>query len=208
MTPSNARHGAMTRDQVLVAHAAEMIARTSLSQDRFAQALAAQLHALVPMKANSAAVPDFAALAARGDAADYLRAGSKWLKRVQRWLAGEVELPCWVEEAWLLALDHEYQCRCLNELAARHGLVGARALTPASECEVTSFGQLVACLGSAVEVCAKVLADGRISEEDAAHLPGMIDELLAVESRACELRRRAENQMVAITGNTALRVVN
>ena len=194
MAPSKARHPAESRDQVLVAHAAEMIARTSFSTPRFAQALAEQLHLLVPVKAVDAGVPDLVALAAAGDAAPFLKASASWLKRVQRWLDGEVDLPSWLEEAWVQALEPDYRERCVNELAARHGLIGARALG-GEDCQMTSFAQLVTRMGQAVEAGSAVLADGRIDAADLPSLPDFIDKLLAVESRACELRRKAENEL-------------
>jgi hypothetical protein len=82
----------------------------------------------------------------------------------------------------------------VNELASRYGLVGARALDTEG-CPVTAFGQLVARLGGTVEACGVVLADGRIDEQDLPYLPAMIESLLALESRACELRRVAENTL-------------
>lgn len=208
MKTSNLRHSSMSRDQVLVAHAAEMIARTSFSQDRFAQALAAQLVVLVPERARDASVPDFDALTEAGDATAFLRASGSWLKRVQRWLAGEVDVPAWLEEGWVLALGPEYGERCLNELAARHGLVGARAASAADVCGVTSFGQLVACLGHVVAIGSQVLADGEINASDLENLPDLIDQLLGVESRACELRRRAENELATLTGPVRLRSIS
>lgn len=51
MHTSSSRHIVQTRDQVLVAHAANQIARTSLSQDDFAQALSRELHLSFPEKA-------------------------------------------------------------------------------------------------------------------------------------------------------------
>jgi hypothetical protein len=194
VTSSKPRQLSNTRDQVLVAHAAEMIARTSFSQDKFAHALAAQLHALVPVKATDAHVPDFNALACSNDASAFLKASGSWLKRVQRWLAGDIELPSWVEEAWVLALDADYGERCINELASRHGLVGARSQGSESS-PVPAFGQLVARLGQAVELGSEVLADGQIDQADLPLLPAFIEKLLAVESRACELRRQAENEL-------------
>ena len=189
---SNPRQKPMSRDQVLVAHAAELIARTSMSQDGFAQALNQQLFALVPERAEQAHVPDLAALAAGNDVQAFLRGSANWLKRVQRWLVGECDIPSWVEEAWVLALEPEYQERCVNELASRHGLIGARQVSEQA-CPVTAFGQLVMRLGQAVEAGSEVLADGKIDSGDLPHLPAFIDRLLAVESRACELRRQAEN---------------
>ena len=206
MTPSKSRQLHLSRDQVLVAHAAEMIARTSMSQDKFAQVLAAQLHVLVPGKAAESHVPDFDALAASNDATTFLKASGSWLKRVQRWIGGDIELPSWVEEAWVLALDAEYQERCLNELASRHGLIGARALDAAS-CPVSAFGQLVTRLGAAVEATSEVLSDGKIDASDLPLLPEAIDKLLAVESRAHELRRRMENELAILVGGKPLRAV-
>ncbi len=205
MTTSKAGH-AVTRDQVLVAHAAGMIARTSLSTADFAQALAAELHALAPVKADAEGVPNFAALAEVGAADPFIKATASWLKRVQRWLAGDVDLPSWIEEGWVLALAPEWREACVNELAARHGLIGARDLG-VEGCPVTAFGQLVSRLGAAVEATGVVLADGRICEHDLPDLPRMIDALLAVESRSCELRRAAENVLAAAGEAHALRVV-
>ena len=205
MTTSKAGH-AVTRDQVLVAHAAEMIARTSMSTPGFAQALASQLYALAPVKADAAGVPNFAALAEVGAADPFIKATASWLKRVQRWIDGDVDLPSWVEEAWVLALEPEWRERCVNELAARHGLVGARDLG-LQGCPVTAFGQLVSRLGGAVEATGVVLADGRISAEDLPVLPRMIEALLAVESRSCELRRAAENVLAQAGHAVPLRVV-
>ncbi len=49
METSSPRHSVQTRDQVLVAHAANQIARTSLSQDDFAQALSREIYLIVPV---------------------------------------------------------------------------------------------------------------------------------------------------------------
>lgn len=194
MTSSKPRQFPQTRDQVLVAHAAEMIARTSLSQAKFAHALAEQLHALVPGKAADAHVPDVVLMLQSNDGAAFMTVSGNWLKRVQRWLNGDIELPSWVEEAWVLALDAEYRERCVNELASRHGLVGARE-QGGNAGAVPAFGQLVARLGQAVELGSEVLADGHINKDDLPLLPAFIEKLLAVESRACELRRQAENEL-------------
>lgn len=204
MTTSKAGH-AVTRDQVLVAHAAEMLARTSMSTAGFAQALAAQLYALAPVKAQTEGVPNFEVLASAGTAEPFIKATASWLKRAQRWLSGDVEFPSWIEEAWVLALEPEWRERCVNELAARHGLIGARAIGT-DGCAVTAFGHLVSRLGGTVEACGVVLADGRIDAADVPHLPAMVEALLVLESRAHELRRVAENQLAA-DASSPLRVV-
>ena len=205
MTTSKAGQ-APTRDQVLVAHAADQIARTAMSTADFAQALAAQLYALAPVKAEAAGVPNFVALADVGAADPFIKATASWLKRVQRWLDGDVDLPAWLEESWVLALAPDWRERCVNELAARHGLIGARDLG-LQGCPVTAFGQLVSRLGAAVEATGMVLADGRICEADLPDLPRMVEALLAVESRSCELRRAAENVLAQAGHAVPLRVV-
>lgn len=205
MDSSKARQLSATRDQVLVAYAAEMIARTSMSTDKFAQALSQQMHLLVPVKALEAHVPDFDALAKGNDATAFLKASGSFLKRVQRWLSGDVELPSWVEEPWVRSLDAGYQERCVNELASRHGLVGARELG-GDACPFSAFGQLVTRLGAAVEATSEILADGKIDATDAHLLPAAIEALLAAESRACELRRRLENELAAHASKSSLRL--
>lgn len=97
MSSSGQQH--ISRDQVLVAHAVEMIARTGFSQDDFAQALSSNLHRQIPEKATSKDVPDFKLLVQGNDTAVFLRASGAWLRRVGRWLSGEVDLPSWLEEA-------------------------------------------------------------------------------------------------------------
>lgn len=193
MNTSDFRHFPVSRDQVLVAHAQAMIARTNLAQEDFATALNACVFMLAPAKAAEKGLPNLAALMKTASVADYNRDAGKWLKRVERWLAGDVELPSWVEEAWVQALAPEYREHCINELAARHGLVGARQQAAGAAHPATVFGQLISRLGNAVEAGSEVLADGHIDLQDLPLLPALIEQLLAVESRACELRRFAEN---------------
>ncbi|ORL70298.1 hypothetical protein B7H19_05995 [Pseudomonas putida] len=195
MNTSNPRHLLASRDQVLVAHAADMIARTGFSQDHFAQALSGHLHDLVPGKAIAKDVPDFHALTKSNNTDAFVKASGAWLRRVGRWLSGEVDLPSWIEEAWVQALEDDYQDRCLNELASRHGLSGARALSGDAN-PIGVFGQLVARLGSTVSLGSEILVDGRLDAHDAAKLPDFIERLRSVEARCSELRTRAEEVML------------
>lgn len=195
MNMSNPRHLLVSRDQVLVAHAADMIARTGFSQDHFAQALSGHLHDLVPAKAIAKDVPDFHALTKSNDTDAFVKASGAWLRRVGRWLSGEVDLPSWIEEAWVQVLEDDYQDRCLNELASRHGLTGARALSGDAN-PIGVFGQLVARLGSTVSLGSEILADGRLDAHDASKLPDFIERLRSVEARCSELRTRAEEVML------------
>ncbi|MBO2925980.1 hypothetical protein [Metapseudomonas otitidis] len=187
MTPSKPRH--CSRDQVLIAHAQEQIARTATSTDDFAHALNTLLLQTLGDQAEARKVPDLSDTSI--GAAEYMKAANSWLKRVQRWLDRSVDFPAWLEEAWVEALEPEYRERCLQELASRYGLLAVRELG-GDACPVTAFGQLVTRMGSTVEACGQVLADGRIDANDVPLLPAMIDTLRAAESRCSELRRAAE----------------
>ena len=195
MTTSSSGQLSVSRDQVLVAHAVEMIARTGFSQDDFAQALSANLHRQIPSKAASKDVPDFATLSQGNNTTFFLRASGSWLRRVGRWLSGEVDLPSWVEESWVEALGGDFKDCCINELASRHGLTGARELDGNGN-SLGVFGQLVARLGNTVALGSEILADGRIDREDLGKLPEFVDRLRSVEARCGELRSRAETVLL------------
>ncbi|MDF3868463.1 hypothetical protein P3W53_28670 [Pseudomonas denitrificans (nom. rej.)] len=205
MNTSNLRH-ILSRDQVLVAYASDQIARTSLSQDDFAQSLSRALYDKCPEKAAEKEVPDFESELLRCNVPEFVKATGRWLKRVQRLLSGDQEMPAWMEEGWVAALEPDWRERCLLELAARYDLVGARA-SAVEACPVGAFAQLVTRLGQAIELGSEVLADGKIDAADMPHLPEFIARLLAVESRACELRRKAENELAANAGAQALALV-
>ena len=207
MTTSNPGQQSISRDQVLVAHAVEMIARTGFSQDDFAQALSCNLHRQIPVKAVSKDVPDFEVLSLGNDTASFLRASGAWLRRVGRWLSGEVDLPSWVEESWVEALEGDFKDCCINELAHRHGLTGARELDGDGN-PLGAFGQLVARLGNTVALGSEILADGRIDLEDLDMLPEFVDRLRSVEARCCELRSRAEDVLLEQHQKPILHQVN
>ncbi|WP_447096843.1 hypothetical protein [Pseudomonas sp. CF10PS3] len=191
MQTSSSRHTVQTRDQVLVAHAQNQIARTSLSQDDFAQALSRELHLSCPEKAIAKEVPDFAALTLQNDVSDFVKATGRWLKRVQRWLSGDQEMPSWLEESWVNALEPEFRDHCLNELASRHGLTGARQMT-SDQCANKSFGALIRALGDVIDTGSEVFDDQVMCEQDLPHLPAFAKQCRQVEAKAGELRRKAE----------------
>ncbi len=200
MQTSSSRHTLQTRDQVLVAHAANQIARTSLSQDDFAQALSRELHLSCPEKAVAKEVPDFAALTLQNDVSEFVKATGRWLKRVQRWLSGDQEMPSWLEESWVNALQPEYRDHCLNELASRHGLTGARQMT-SNQCANKSFGALIRALGDVIDTGSEVFDDQVMCELDLPHLPAFAKQCRQVEAKAGELGRRAEQLLAAAQRN-------
>ena len=196
MQTSSSRHTVQTRDQVLVAHAANQIARTSLSQDDFAQALSREVHLSCPEKAIAKEVPDFAALTLQNDVSDFVKATGRWLKRVQRWLSGDQEMPSWLEESWVNALEPEFRDHCVNELASRHGLTGARQMT-SDQCANKSFGALIRALGDVIDTGSEVFDDQVMCELDLPHLPAFAKQCRQVEAKAGELGRRAEQLLAA-----------
>ncbi|TKK29507.1 hypothetical protein PspCFBP13528_17380 [Pseudomonas sp. CFBP13528] len=203
MQTSSSRHTVQTRDQVLVAHAANQIARTSLSQDDFAQALSRELHLSCPEKAVAKEVPDFAALTLQNDVADFVKATGRWLKRVQRWLSGDQEMPSWLEESWVNALEPEFRDHCVNELASRHGLTGARQMT-SDQCANKSFSALIRALGDVIDTGSEVFDDQVMCEQDLPHLPAFAKQCRQVEAKAGELRRKAE---ALLNGKPALKSI-
>ncbi|AMW83929.1 hypothetical protein AK972_3129 [Pseudomonas yamanorum] len=200
MQTSSSRHTVQTRDQVLVAHAANQIARTSLSQDDFAQALSRELHLSCPEKAVAKEVPDFAALTLQNDVGDFVKATGRWLKRVQRWLSGDQEMPSWLEESWVNALEPEFRDHCVNELASRHGLTGARQMT-SDQCANKSFGALIRALGDVIDTGSEVFDDQVMCELDLPHLPAFAKQCRQVEAKAGELGRRAEQLLASVQRN-------
>jgi hypothetical protein len=194
METSSPRHAAQTRDQVLIAHAQNQIARTSMSQDDFAQALSRELHLSCSGKAISKDVPDFDALTQANDVGEFVKATGRWLKRVQRWLSAENDMPSWLEESWVSALSAEYRDDCVNELASRHGLIGARHLET-DQCANKSFGALIRAFGDVIDTGSDVFDDQVMCAEDLPHLPAFAKQCRQIEARAGELGRKAEQLM-------------
>ena len=203
MQTSSSRHTVQTRDQVLVAHAANQIARTSLSQDDFAQALSRELYLSIPDRAKEKVVPDFNSPQLTGDVSEFVKATGRWLKRVQRWLNGDQEMPSWLEESWVNALEPEFRDHCLNELASRYGLTGARQMT-SEQCANKSFGALIRALGDVIDTGSEVFDDQVMCEQDLPHLPAFAKQCRQVEAKAGELRRKAE---ALINGKPALKSI-
>lgn len=201
MQTSSSRHTVQSRDQVLVAHAANQIARTSLSQDDFAQALSREIYLTVPAaKIKDAKVPDFEELARLNDVGEFIKATGRWLKRVQRWLSFDQEMPSWLEESWVNALEPEFRDHCVNELASRHGLTGARQMT-SDQCANKSFGALIRALGDVIDTGSEVFDDQVMCELDLPHLPAFAKQCRQVEAKAGELGRRAEQLLASVQRN-------
>lgn len=180
-----------TRDAVLIAHASDMIARTNLSARDFATSLSKAIHSRIPNIEPNHSVPNFEAMNLE-DADTYLKAADTWLKRVQRWLNESVEIPSWLEEPWVEALLPEWRERCLIELASRYGLLAVRAVGLDGVCAMTAFSGLVGHFGDAAGAGGQILADGRIDNIDAPHLPGFALSCRALAAHAVAMAEKAE----------------
>lgn len=185
------RNHTNTRDAVLIAHANDMIARTSLSQRDFATALSKAIHSLIPDLQEDRKVPDFESMD-RVDGDAYLKMADTWLKRVQRWLDESVDIPAWLEEPWVTALLPEWRERCLIELAGRYGLLAVRPIGIAGMCDLTAFSGLVGHFGDAAGAGGQILADGRIDQSDAHHLKDFALSCRALAAHAIAMAEKAE----------------
>jgi hypothetical protein len=194
--PRQATH-TQTRDQVIRAHAADMLARTNLAVEDFAQALY-QACASSFCRATLAEkkIPDIDGLFAANDVDGLTKAASRWHKRVERWLDEDgVEVPVWLEEPWITALLPEWRERCLIELASRYGLLAVRPVGVEGMGPMKVFSGLMGRMGEVAGLGAKVFDDLVINEQDAEHLPGLIGGLRALSAKAETLAAAAEKVM-------------
>jgi hypothetical protein len=162
--------------------------------------LSRELHLSIPERSLKKDVPDFNSVELTGDVNEFVKATSRWLKRVQRWLNGDQEMPSWLEESWVNALEPEYRDHCLNELASRHGLTGARQMT-SDQCANKSFGALIRALGDVIDTGSEVFDDQVMCELDLPHLPAFAKQCRQVEAKAGELGRRAEQLLASVQRN-------
>lgn len=90
------------------------------------------------------------------------------------------------------ALEPEFRDHCINELASRHGLIGARQMAT-EQCANKSFGALIRALGDVIDTGSEVFDDQVMCEDDLPLLPAFAKQCRQVEARAGELGRKAED---------------
>lgn len=198
METSNLRHE--TRDAVLVAIARDMIARTSMSQDGFAEQLNHQLFDRAPARCKEKGFPDLQALTKTADMQAYGRAYKAWSKRVERWLddsGDRIEIPSWIEESWVAALDQPWRDRALTELASRYGLLAVKQIGSGVDDALQVFAGITTNFGLVAGLGGKVFADGVFDDKDhiyaesfesfcrslAAHAVAMADQASLIASK-------------------------
>jgi hypothetical protein len=198
METSNLRHE--TRDAVLVAIARDMIARTSMSQDGFAEQLNHQLFDRAPARCKEKGFPDLQALTKTADMQAYGRAYKAWSKRVERWLddsGDRIEIPSWIEESWVAALDQPWRDRALTELSSRYGLLAVKQIGSGVDDALQVFAGIATNFGLVAGLGGKVFADGVFDQKDhmyaesfesfcrslAAHAVAMADQASLIASK-------------------------
>lgn len=196
MKTSTLRHE--TRDGVLIGIASDMIARTSMSKDGFAEALNVALQAAAPQRCEEHDYPNLKAMEKTADMTTYGRAYKAWCKRVERWLNAEVEIPAWIEESWIAALDQPWRDRAMIELASRYGLLAVRVVGAGSTDALQAFAGISTSFGHVANIGGQVFADGVFNGEDlhhandfetfcralAAHAVAMADQAAAIKATA------------------------
>lgn len=173
MSTSNVRHE--TRDAVLVAVARDMIARTSMSQDGFAEQLNYKLFQSAPSRCIEKGYPDLHAMTKTADMQSYGRAYKAWSKRVERWLdssSERVEIPSWIEESWVQALDQPWRERALVELSSRYGLLAVRPVGSGATDALQVFASISTGFGHVANIGGQVFADGAFDHNDLQHAEG------------------------------------
>jgi len=167
MKTSTLRHE--TRDGVLIGIASDMIARTSMSKDGFAEALNAALQAAAPQRCEEHDYPNLKAMEKTADMTTYGRAYKAWCKRVERWLNAEVEIPAWIEESWIAALEQPWRDRAMIELASRYGLLAVRVVGAGANDAMQVFAGISTAFGGVASIGGRVFADGVFNEKDLPH---------------------------------------
>lgn len=196
---SNPRHQThtQTRDCVIRAHAAEMLARTNLAVEDFAETLyRACVQNFDSSVLAAKKVPDLDGLFAANDQSGYSKAVGRWNKRVERWLAEDgVEIPTWLEEPWVTALLPEWRERCLIELAGRYGLLAVRPVGMDGMGAMQVFGALMHRMGDVAGLGTKVFDDLVMDSDDGQWLPDLASSLDAMAAKCTTLSRIAKKVM-------------
>lgn len=190
----NTSNKGQNRADVLIANALDMIARTSLSQEKFAERLNAEIWKDSPARALERGYPNLKDMESQPIEA-YGRSYSAWSKRVERWLNREVELVVWIEDAFINSLDEPYHTRAINEIASNLGFTVVKSVSPSLFSFYDAVGHLSANFGDASKVIGKILEDGAVDINDRPELEKLIVLTRALESCAATLNSQAASNI-------------
>ncbi|EPO9976601.1 hypothetical protein ACUJC9_006076, partial [Pseudomonas aeruginosa] len=118
---------------------------------------------------------------------DYARIYKNWSKRVERWLDGDVEIPAWIEESWVQALEQPWRERALLELSGRYGLLPVRPVVAEGMDAMKVFGALMRRLGDVAGVGTRVFDDMVLDARDGQFLPDLINALDSTAAKCTTL---------------------
>lgn len=175
-----------TRSQVIERHLRALLRETRTSWPTLASRVVEHYHARTPLHARAVRFH------VGGDAYDDMRANAQLLRR---WFDEDTNarLPADLEEAVVLALDEPYRARCLEDLAARYGLLAVPAALEAGAAEFCDHRRLAGFMreaGEAAAAVARMLDDGRIGPEDQPLVEATVNQLRRALARGFGLIAR------------------
>src|SRR5690348_1570746 len=104
-----------------------------------------------------------------GSVSAILRSQNANRQLINRFLSGVVKFPADLEEAWVKALPQPYRDECVRALAARYGLLPARMPNDSRSVQ-SDFAAMMHKYADVVDDLGKVLADGKINNQDRANI--------------------------------------
>lgn len=100
---------------------------------------------------------------------------------VDRYISGAVKtFPADLEEPWVKSLPEPYRLQALRELAARYGLLAARARSRSEA--IASIGDVAADAGAFLQTMAPIVADGKIDAADRQHIKPALTKLADLQA--------------------------
>ncbi|MDF3917491.1 hypothetical protein P3W43_01330 [Salinicola salarius] len=153
-----------SRDALLRDGFGQLREQRGVSLESFAFTLNALVHAMAPAKSDK--MPNLSSLG--GLNAESMRTIESWRKRCERWVDGGTELPAWLEEPFVTALEEHGDTDTRVQLARRHGFMGVRrpALGDAPACAFAALGSVGRETGDVMGVVSEMLQDGVLDEND------------------------------------------
>ena len=168
-----------SRDGLLRDELGQLRQRRGVTIDTFALTLNDMVHAMCPHKlGDQPMIRSFATV----DAA-CTRVINAWRKKVERWSVdpedGGTEIPAWLEEPWMEALEELGDSENRVELVRRHGFLGVRrprqGETPA--CAFAALGAVSRETGEMMGSYTGLLEDGVLDEQDAEAAPEALKDI-------------------------------
>jgi hypothetical protein len=153
------------RSRFITRRTSEILRRAPLCVRKFASSVAALY---MSRTAEHERVVQFDLESGSIDAA--CRAEVRNAKKVQHLLDCEVRFPADLEEAWVDALPEPHKKDLIRELAARYGLIGARAPARSSMHAIADLASVLRDAGEISTALAPAFANGTLDASDVPYL--------------------------------------